>query len=271
MRHAYYNENNRHAAEWLRKLIKYGLIVDGEVDERSIEDVSPVDIRGFAQCHFFAGIGGWSYALRLVGWPDSEPVWTGSCPCQPFSSIGAKRGFADPRHLWPEWFRLIAECRPVTLFGEQVEGAVAQGWLDRVQADLEGVGYAFGAAVFPAAGVGAPHLRSRLYFMGDSDCLRYSPDVQREDRRADGSPCLGEDAGRLESRLGDDRGPSFWADAEWTCGPDGRARAVKPGIHPLVDGFPLRVACLCAAGNAIVPQQAAEFIGASIEAAALLG
>jgi hypothetical protein len=54
----------------------------------------------------------WSYALRLAGWPDDRPVWTGSCPCGPFSVAGKKLGFADPRHLWPEWFRLIGECRP---------------------------------------------------------------------------------------------------------------------------------------------------------------
>jgi len=85
---AYYNEIDPFAAEWLRQLIKDGLIADGEVDERSIEDVTPNELAGFTQCHFFAGIGGWSYALRLAGWPDDQPVWTGSCPCQPFSTAG---------------------------------------------------------------------------------------------------------------------------------------------------------------------------------------
>jgi hypothetical protein len=57
---AYYNEIDSFAAAWLRELIKAGLIADGEVDERSIADVRPDDLRGFTQCHFFAGIGGWS-------------------------------------------------------------------------------------------------------------------------------------------------------------------------------------------------------------------
>jgi len=129
---AYYNENDPFAAAWLRELIKAGLIADGEVDERSIVDVSPDDLRGFVQCHFFAGIGGWSYALRLAGWPDDRAVWTGSCPCQPFSSAGKGDGADDSRHLWPAWFRLIAECRPVAVFGEQVASADGLGWLDRV-------------------------------------------------------------------------------------------------------------------------------------------
>ena len=77
---AYYNEIDPYAAQWLRNLIEAGLIAAGDVDGRSIEDVTPNDIRGYTQCHFFAGIGGWSAALRLAGWPDSMPVWTGSCP-----------------------------------------------------------------------------------------------------------------------------------------------------------------------------------------------
>ena len=89
---AYYNEFEPFAAAWLRELIKDGLIADGEVDGRSITDVEPADLKGFTQCHFFAGIGGWSYALRLAGWSDSRPVWTGSPPCQPFSVAGTRRG-----------------------------------------------------------------------------------------------------------------------------------------------------------------------------------
>ena len=61
---AYYNENDPKAAAWLRELIRGGHIADGVVDERSIEDVLPSDLAGYTQHHFFAGIGGWSYALR---------------------------------------------------------------------------------------------------------------------------------------------------------------------------------------------------------------
>jgi DNA (cytosine-5)-methyltransferase 1 len=116
----YYNECDAFAAGWLRELIKAGLIAPGEVDERSIEDVQPEDVRGFTQCHWFAGIGTWSYALRCAGWEDSQAVWTGSCPCQPFSAAGKRGGFSDKRHLWPAWCRLIEACRPPVIFGEQV-------------------------------------------------------------------------------------------------------------------------------------------------------
>jgi len=167
---AYYNENDPFAAAWLRELIKEGLIADGEVDERSIIDVRHDDLRGFDQCHFFAGIGGWSYALRLAGWGDGRAVWTGSCPCQPFSSAGAQVGGDDPRHLWPAWFRLIGECRPPVLFGEQVAAAIGHGWIDLVFGDLEGLDYACGAAVMGAHSVGAPHIRQRLWFVADAEC-----------------------------------------------------------------------------------------------------
>ncbi|SXP06073.1 C-5 cytosine-specific DNA methylase [Klebsiella pneumoniae] len=168
---AYYNENNPFAAQWLRNLIAAGHIAPGEVDERSIEDVTPDDLRGFTQCHFFAGIGVWSHSLRLAGWPDDRPAWTGSCPCQPFSAAGKGDGFADERHLWPHFFHLISERRPQHVFGEQVASGNANTWFDLVQADLEGMGYAFGLVPFTSAGIGAPHIRERAYWVANADSL----------------------------------------------------------------------------------------------------
>ncbi|HBQ5250113.1 DNA cytosine methyltransferase [Klebsiella pneumoniae] len=168
---AYYNEIDPFAAQWLRNLIAAGHIAPGEVDERSIEDVTPDDLRGFTQCHFFAGIGVWSHSLRLAGWPDDRPVWTGSCPCQPFSAAGKGDGFADERHLWPHFFHLISECRPQHVFGEQVAAGNANVWFDLVQADLEGMGYAFGLVPFTSAGIGAPHIRERAYWVANADSV----------------------------------------------------------------------------------------------------
>ena len=164
---SYYNEIDKHAAAWLRELVKAGHIADGIVDERDIQDVLPSDLAGFTQCHFFAGIGVWSYALRNSGWADDRPVWTGSCPCQPFSSAGKGSAFADERHLWPAFHHLIKECRPPVVFGEQVASRDADAWIDLVQTDLEAVGYAVGAVPFPSASVGAPHIRDRLYWVGE--------------------------------------------------------------------------------------------------------
>lgn len=168
---AYYNEIDPFAAQWLRNLIAAGHIAPGEVDERSIEDVTPDDLRGFTQCHFFAGIGVWSHSLRLAGWPDDRPVWTGSCPCQPFSPAGKGDGFADERHLWPQFFHLISERRPQHVFGEQVAAGNANVWFDLVQADLEGMGYAFGLVPFTSAGIGAPHIRERAYWVANANSV----------------------------------------------------------------------------------------------------
>jgi len=164
----YYNEFDPKAAAWLRELISAGLIPAGEVDQRSICDVQPVDLDGFTQCHFFCGVAGWSQALQLARWPADRPVWTGSCPCQPFSCAGKGLGTADERHLWPVFFNLIRERRPVAVFGEQVANAISKGWLDGISADLESAGYACGATVLGAHSVGAPHIRQRLYWVAQS-------------------------------------------------------------------------------------------------------
>jgi DNA (cytosine-5)-methyltransferase 1 len=230
------------------------LIAKGLVDDTPIERLRPSDLDGYTQCHFFAGIGGWSLALRLAGWPDDRPVWTGSCPCQPFSVAGKGEGFRDneERDLWPYFFDLIAGCRPPQVFGEQVSKAVELGdekwsWLERLAFHLDSVGYEFGAAVFPACSIGAFHKRERLYFVADSSGLGNSPEEHQS--------------------VGDDMVGSFWSDAVWEHREDGKAFAVKPGLRPMVDGLrPGDLDLLRGAGNAIVPQQAAEFIRAFVEA-----
>lgn len=184
----YYNEHDAKAAAWLRELIKAGLIPNGDVDERSIAEVQPAELRDYTQCHFFAGIGGWSLALQLAGWSADKPVWTGSCPCQPFSTAGKGLAQADERHLWPVFFNLIKECKPNTVFGEQVASAIGKGWLDGVSSDLESEGYACGSVVLGAHSVGAPHIRQRLYWVADSSSQglqghRESGEQPMEERR----------------------------------------------------------------------------------------
>ncbi len=161
----YYNEFDPYAADWLRSLIANGQIPAGDIDERSIKEVQPDDLRGYTQCHFFAGIGGWSYALRLAGWSEDRPVWSGSPPCQPFSSAGKRKGKQDDRHLWPEFYRLIRECRPPVVFGEQVSSKDGLAWFDDVQADMQMAGYACAAQDICGASIGAPHIRQRLWIV----------------------------------------------------------------------------------------------------------
>lgn len=336
---AYYNEFDPFAAAWLRELIKAGLIADGDVDERSIHDVRPEELKGYTQCHFFAGIGGWSYALRLAGWPDDRPVWTGSCPCQPFSAAGKQTGTKDDRHLWPEFFRLIRECRPDAVFGEQVAAAIGLDWLDHVSTDLEGEGYAIGSVVLGAHSVGAPHIRQRLWFVAESNRLAGGQGCAidgRRDTRGDAEPGTGLGGGELFGELADpssqrrqqdpgsaprhegedgrqperdhelagdgENGVALgdtvrpdgarlgqvsiqmepeqeasrsgyanpWAGVEFIGCADGKARPIKPEIFPLAHGIPNRVGLLRGAGNAIVPELAAEVIRAYREAKVLL-
>lgn len=166
---AYYNEIDKFAAQWLRELIKAGLIADGEVDERDIREVQPCELKGFNQCHFFAGIGGWSLALRLAGWPDDRPVRTVSAPCQPWSVAnvwdGGGKGDRDDRDLWPDFTRIERELEPATIFGEQVADAIRWGWLDRALVGLEKRAYSCGACVLPAAALWAAHERNRVWFV----------------------------------------------------------------------------------------------------------
>ena len=299
---AYYNEIDPYAAQWLRNLITAGHIAPGVVDERSIEDVIPDELREFTQCHFFAGIGAWSLALRNAGWPDDKPVWTGSCPCQPFSSAGQGGGFDDERHLWPHFFHLIEQRRPATIFGEQVASRDANPWIDLVQDDLEGMGYGVGAVPFPSAGVGAPHIRDRMYWVAHANQGRRGrrpPDGQRQrDRetagwvensgdvtwgsavcrmadtpsgqhvtssaRADQRPVAGSDGALQAAPRTTSPTNGLWSAADWLLCRDGKWRPVEPGTFPLAHGAPARVGRLRAYGNAINAEQARIFIEAAI-------
>lgn len=163
----YYNEWDKYAVAWLRNLIAEKLLPPGEVDDRSIADVSPTDIAGYTQCHFFAGIGGWSLAFKLAGWPDNRPAWSGSLPCQPYSVAGKQLGHDDERDLWHHQLRLINALRPVVFVGEQVAAAISKDWLDRMFFDLSSLGYACDGAVIPACAVNAPHRRDRIFAIAE--------------------------------------------------------------------------------------------------------
>ena len=293
----YYNENDPKAAAWLRELIRAGEIPPGDVDERSITDIQPHELHGYTQCHFFAGIAGWSLALKLAGWPEDRPVWTGSCPCQPLSCAGQRKGHADERHLWPAFYRLIALCRPSVVFGEQVASKDGREWLAGIRADLEAVGYAVGAADLCAASAGAPHIRQRLFWVADSESNRRGEgqqvsgwrDAGVQARRSNGCAVSGAVGGLgnadqpgLEGFAGDGgngdqpgwldpqqdgpavstSGANFWGDFDVVHHRDGKTRRVEPGVCPLAHRVADRVGKLRAYGNAIVPPLAAQFIRA---------
>lgn len=277
---AYYNEIDPYAAQWLRNLIAAGHIAPGEVDERSIVDVQPDDLKGFTQCHFFAGIGGWSLALRVAGWDDSRPVWTGSCPCQPFSAAGKQEGFEDPRHLWPQFKRLIEKRLPPVVFGEQV--ASATDWLGLVRCDLDTVGYAVGAIPVEAACAGADHLRDRFWFVADYDLQRPSEEREQRGGQLGGAGGSSKDhvwtvpdmPRQRRNGLEDTPEPARWNGLEvlgfggrkYLEFTDGKWRHVPPsGVRWLGTRIPARVAKLRAFGNAIDWRPASEVIGAYLD------
>jgi DNA (cytosine-5)-methyltransferase 1 len=235
---AYYNEIDPFAADWLRNLILYGVIASGDVDTRSIEDVLPSDLHSYTQCHFFAGIGVWSYALRLAGWGDDQPVWTGSCPCQPFSQAGQGAGFTDERHLWPAWFHLIRERRPSIILGEQVASKAVLPWVDLVSNDLETASYAFGAADIAAASVGAPNIRQRIWWMADAN----------KERRTEHSQLLWAGRGRQPSDMPEAAGNGATggvADADGRyAGAEGLQRGREHGQQS-ADGSPCELGDAC--------------------------
>lgn len=248
---AYYNEIDPKAAAALRGLIVGGFIPDGDVDERSIADVRADDLTPYTQCHFFAGIGVWAYALRQAGWPNSQRVWTGSCPCQPFSNAGKQKGFADERHLWPIWRSLIQEGNPPIIFGEQVASKAAQVWLDLVSGDLEGKGYSFGAASLCGQAIANPQQRQRIYFVADS---RSSGGPRLEPRRNSRTP-------RQERRCSEAN-----LRAIFTTPFESRDCRPQPLIRRVDDDLTNRVSLLHCYGNAIIADLATEFIVAAVEA-----
>jgi len=299
----YYNENEPRMAAWLRELIKAGLMPAGVVDERSIVEVKAKELKGFTQCHFFAGIGGWPLALHIAGWPADRPIWTGSCPCQSFSTAGKQKGAADERHLWPAFFGLIQKCKPVSVIGEQVSSAIRFGWLDGVSADLESESYTVGAAVLGAHSVRAPHKRNRLYWVGDlanhsSNASRRKPKAIPSAKEACNTPWLVNglefirpENGSNLAGVSDAQGVGykgcskrqhqeadaeqsrrrfdlyrFWNEYEVINFDDGSKRRSKPGVRCLAHGVFRRVAKLHGLGNAICPQTAAAFIIAWQEA-----
>lgn len=278
----YYNEIDAFAVQWLRNLTDQGVVPAGEVDERSICDVRPEDLGRLRRVHLFAGIGGWAEACRLAGWPSDIPIWSGSCPCQPFSLAGKRKGNEDSRHLWPEMFRLIHGCRPPVVVGEQVSQKNGLAWLDGVCDDLERIGYTCGAYDLAAGGFSAPHKRQRLYWFG---VLGVSTSSRCEVRCRIGA----DDRQELSPALGAGDLSSAWNDSILLPCTDGKVRRIGSRVFPLAHGIPRSVgpefsrslgvdhdpkgarAWVATArrnrtgrirgyGNAIVPAVAAEFL-----------
>ena len=126
-----------------------------------------------------------------IEYPD---IITGGFPCQPFSVAGKQKGTSDDRHLWPEMFRIIKAFKPRFVIGENVPGIVniQDGVVfETVCTDLESQGYEVQPFNIPAAAVGAPHQRKRIWIIATlADSV--SNDERREISRSD------EEKGRVQ-------------------------------------------------------------------------
>ena len=165
-------------------------------------------------------------------------IITGGYPCQPFSVAGRKKGEQDKRHLWPEMFRLIRECRPTWVVGENVIGLVQLG-LDEVLSDLEGEGYATRTFNIPACGQNAPHIRQRIWIIAYANSNSKPNDTINDSKR--------------RRKLGKQR-VDYVNGIHWDT---------KPNLCGVVNGIPRRMDRLRSLGNSIVPQIATA-IGYSI-------
>jgi DNA (cytosine-5)-methyltransferase 1 len=120
---------------------------------------------------------------------DQIDIITGGYPCQPFSVAGRKKGEDDPRHVWPEMFRLIKELRPTWVIGENVGGHIKLG-LDTVLENLESEGYSARTFSISATSIGANHKRERVWIianladterLGRTEGTQKSEELKREE------------------------------------------------------------------------------------------
>ena len=216
-----------------------------------------------------------------IQFPD---IITGGFPCQPFSVAGKQKGTSDDRHLWPEMFRIVKEFTPRWIIGENVKGLtnIEKGMVfESVCTDLEGEGYEVRAFNIPAAGVGAPHRRERIWIVasledsrrslrswskfGEKDeneiRKRYADQHQRPGSTSE-SNVADASAGRRASQEGErqTRGNGTEHKGWWST---------EPNVGRVANGVSGRVYRLRALGNSIVPQIATEIGYAIIKAEGL--
>ena len=221
--------------------------------------------------------------------PEKPDVICGGYPCQPFSVAGKQRGTEDDRHLWPEMFRIIKECRPTWLIAENVAGHVKLG-LDQVLFDLESAGYRTQPFVIPACGLNAPHRRERVWVVGyaehdgsfaapfagssdqtgNHDTQGALPSLELEEAggRADHEALADPQSQRVQGRgTGGQQKPRSHARTKLSLrsgeGSWETQWQTEPGVDRVVDGVPNRVDRIKSLGNAVVPQ-IPELIGRAI-------
>lgn len=218
--------------------------------------------------------------LDATAYAGRIDILTGGFPCQPYSTAGKQKGKEDERHLWPEMLRVIRECAPRYVVGENVRGLVSwNGGLvfEEVCADLEAEGYAVQPFVLPAAGVGScPHRRDRVWFVasdtnswrleGTTEIGRNCLDVERAGKFRNASDTV-RTRGQQDYRQRKSRQPKQKSQiSNWENFPTVAAVCGgNDGLPTELDGitFPKwRKESIKAYGNAIVPQVALQIFKA---------
>lgn len=206
-------------------------------------------------------------------------IITGGYPCQPFSIAGSQRGEKDTRHLWPDMFRIVKECKPTWVIGENVSGHIKLG-LDTVLQDLESEGYSVRAFSISASSIGANHQRERVWIIAHSNMentrqhgrriestwntesigprtseeTERSSDTNKINGSSERASLVGESSDansqglqgrRSEQQLRKDetKRPTSW-DSWWES---------EPSVGRVANGIPHRVDRLKGLGNSLVP------------------
>ena len=206
---------------------------------------------------------------------DSIDIITGGYPCQPFSVAGRKKGEEDPRHLWPEYFRLVKELRPTWVIGENVSGHIKLG-LDTVIEDLESEDYAVRPFSISASSIGANHQRERIWILAHS---RRSQWPRAEQRGENENETRKENANQFErssstsevdvANTNDERLQRQWQsrnqftprfNSSRESSEEGQGTVgqgwweSEPNMGRVAHGIPKRVDRLKSLGNSLVPQ-----------------
>jgi DNA (cytosine-5)-methyltransferase 1 len=202
-------------------------------------------------------------------------IITGGFPCQPFSVAGKKQGTNDDRHLWPEMFRIIQEFTPRWIIGENVKNItnIQDGMVfETVCTDLEGEGYEVRAFNIPAAGVGAPHRRERIWIVAhsksiESDVGRGRQHQEERERQLQIRGKNSDDANTDSERLQGHRSEYELRNSEEEEQTSGNSWwSVEPNVGRVANGVSGRVYRLKGLGNSIVPKIAEEIGKAIVEA-----
>ena len=220
----------------------------------------------------FSDIKELNYETLKANGINNIDIITGGYPCQPFSVAGRKKGEQDPRHLWPEYFRLVKELRPTWVIGENVSGHIKQG-LDTVLEDLESEGYSTRTFSISASSIGANHKRERVWILANSGrSLREGSELGRENEneirkenanqseRSSSAFKLNVADSEREGLQGSEQYETHTRETETQFSASqsletkGIHWAIEPDVGRVAHGIPNRVDRLKALGNSLVPQ-----------------